>query len=190
MLVGRSTDIVRYLSEGANSLILLDPESVQNAQGNEKFSAAGEAKSAEQALDRALDDFFAANSDVLPHKFTAPTSKQATTTSVLDPSRKIGQTARTSLWPLPGCQEGVPPSVFLAAKKSSMALCSRADAHATLGFFIRREGYLGWSRAAFLMVELPARIRPTRWRNVWAQVFSQRNNGWSFRQWGKLPSPS
>ena len=68
MLVGRSTDVIRYLSEGANSLILLDPESVQDTDASEGCSAAGEAKSASQTLDRALDDLFAADPRVIPHR--------------------------------------------------------------------------------------------------------------------------
>lgn len=70
MLVGRATDIVRYLSEGTNSLILLDPKSVQNAGTNEEFFPAGEANSAAQVLDKALDDLFVADSRVAPHRFT------------------------------------------------------------------------------------------------------------------------
>lgn len=81
MLVGRSTDIVRYLSEGPNSLILLDPAGVQNAENNERFPPAAEARIAAQVLDQALDAFFAANSGTWPHKFRPPASKQATATS-------------------------------------------------------------------------------------------------------------
>ena len=80
-ITGRSTDIVRYLSEGPNSLILLDPEGVQNAENNERFPPAAEAKIAAQVLDQALDGFFAANSGTWPHKFRPPASKQATATS-------------------------------------------------------------------------------------------------------------
>jgi hypothetical protein len=69
-VVGRSTDIVRFLSKGANSLILLDSESVQNNGSNEELSPVGEAKSAAEALDQGLDDFFTADPRIVTHRFT------------------------------------------------------------------------------------------------------------------------
>jgi hypothetical protein len=64
MLVGRSTDIVRHLSEGSNGLILLAPDLLINCASDK----AEDAKHAAEILDRALDAFFAANAEVVAHR--------------------------------------------------------------------------------------------------------------------------